>query len=364
MSILVLGDFSRDPAPPTQGADIRAYYVAKELEAEGINVERVCRDLVPHSKNARRQLARLPALMKKADAILIIGIPRRFLVYHLLIRIRARRIPVILDFNDDPILQSIALRERTIPHESGTRRLIDEMVRFSSLIVFVSQSMRSFYLELWRENSLNPQMGTLVVPNASDPSHFAATSVPSEPTLGYVGGLTVGRGVELLVKAAEILRSQGRPVRLRIGNSILDAAALSKNSGLELRSWVEFVPGVNFQTAPHFLEEVRICTIPHPKNVYYDFALPVKLFDYMAARRPILATSNTEQTRLLERTGAGLITDPSPNSFAEGAAALLDDLDLCERMAAAGRGAVERECNWSKSVKPLADRLSSALVAY
>lgn len=346
-----------------QGADIRAHYIANELEADGITVERVCRDLVPHSQTAGRQLARLPFLMRHSDAVLIIGIPRRLLIYRLLTRMRAGRIPIILDFNDDPILQCIALSERAMANEAGTRRLSDEIVRRSSLIVFVSESMRSFYLTFWRERNLNPQGETLLVPNASDPSHFAATPVPSEPILGYVGGLAVGRGLEMLVKAAEILRSEGRPVRLRIGASIDDVTNVSRNSGLKPRSWIEFVTGVNFQTVPQFLQKVRICTVPHPKNSYYDFALPVKLFDYMAAHRPILATSNKEQARLLERTGAGLITEASPDSFAKGAADLLDNLDLCERMGAAGRAAVEKDCNWSKSVKPLADRLSSALLA-
>jgi glycosyltransferase involved in cell wall biosynthesis len=363
MRLLVLGDFSRDPEPLTQGSDIRAHYISTELETEGFKVERVSRDLVPHSRTARRQLARLPVLIRHSDAVLIVGIPRRLLIYRLLTRLQAGRIPIILDFNDDPILQSIALGERSIPHESGTKRMIDEIVRCSSLVVFVSESMRSFYLNLWRERNLNPQMDTLVVPNASDPSHFAPSPVPKEPTLGYVGGLAVGRGFEMLVKAVEILRSEGRPVRLRIGVSMSDATNVSRNSGLKPRSWIEFVTGVNFQTVPQFLQSVRICTIPHPRKIYYDFALPVKLFDYMAARRPVLATSNTEQARLLERTRAGLITEPSPESFAKGAADLLDDLDLCERMGAAGRDAVETDCNWSKSVKPLADRLISTLLA-
>jgi glycosyltransferase involved in cell wall biosynthesis len=141
-----------------------------------------------------------------------------------------------------------------------------------------------------------------------------------------------------------------------------EATKFSQYSGLKPRSWIEFVTGVNFQTVPQFLQSVRICTIPHPRKIYYDFALPIKLFDYMAAQRPILATSNTEQARLLERTGAGLVVEPSPAAFAKGAAVLLDNLDLCERMGAAGRSAVERNCNWSKSVKPLAERLSSTLL--
>jgi glycosyltransferase involved in cell wall biosynthesis len=250
MRLLVLGDFSRDPEPLTQGSDIRAHYISTELETEGFKVERVSRDLVPHSRTARRQLARLPVLIRHSDAVLIVGIPRRLLIYRLLTRLQAGRIPIILDFNDDPILQSIALGERSIPHESGTKRMIDEIVRCSSLVVFVSESMRSFYLNLWRERNLNPQMDTLVVPNASDPSHFAPSPVPKEPTLGYVGGLAVGRGFEMLVKAVEILRSEGRPVRLRIGVSMSDATNVSRNSGLKPRSWIEFVTGVNFQTVP------------------------------------------------------------------------------------------------------------------
>jgi hypothetical protein len=47
MRVLVLGDFSRDPEPLRQGADIRAHYIATELEAEGIKVERVCRGPCP-----------------------------------------------------------------------------------------------------------------------------------------------------------------------------------------------------------------------------------------------------------------------------------------------------------------------------
>jgi hypothetical protein len=56
------------------------------------------------------------------------------------------------------------LSEQVLPHESRTKRLIDEIVRRSSLVVFVSESMSSFYLDLWRERNLNPHLATLVVP--------------------------------------------------------------------------------------------------------------------------------------------------------------------------------------------------------
>ncbi len=65
-----------------------------------------------------------------------------------------------------------------------------------------------------------------------------------------------------------------------------------------------------------------------PANDYMDVALPVKLFDSMAAGRPLVVTPRRETAAIVERGGVGLVTaDDDPASIAAVCVRLLTGRD-------------------------------------
>src|SRR5205823_1059805 len=63
---------------------------------------------------------------------------------------------------------------------------------------------------------------------------------------------------------------------------------------------------------------------------------PTKLVEYLAMGRPVVANDHPDQREILEASGAGLITDLSPEGFAAAITILLSDRTAAESMAVRG----------------------------
>jgi len=86
----------------------------------------------------------------------------------------------------------------------------------------------------------------------------------------------------------------------------------------------------------------------------FTFALPNKIFEYMAADLPVLVAHYPEAKRLVADNGVGFAFDPyDPHSIAQAINRLIDDDDLRAECAANARAALARhnaESEWQKVV--------------
>ena len=89
-----------------------------------------------------------------------------------------------------------------------------------------------------------------------------------------------------------------------------------------------------------------------------DVALPVKLFDSLAAGRPLVVTPRRETAAIVGREGVGLVTaDDAPDSIAAACASLLADEALARRLGTAARALAEREYDWPIVGDRIADEI-------
>lgn len=91
---------------------------------------------------------------------------------------------------------------------------------------------------------------------------------------------------------------------------------------------------------------------------YVNFfaALPVKMFEYMAAGVPVLSSDFKLWADIVEGNDCGVCVDPTnPKRIAEGVQELLADPDRTDQMGRNGRKAVEEEYNWGKDAERLLD---------
>lgn len=360
MRVLLLGPFARRLRDIDRGSQVRAHYLAKELEALGFRVDRVGRDLTPGSLLRSGGAARLPTALRHAEAVVVVGVPWRQLPYRVLLAVLGGHRPLVLDFNDDPILQYRFIQGADTERTRSYRRIEDLLVRSASAIAFSTAAMRDYYLGTW---GMSGRVDTLLLPNASDPDHFHPTPLPDGPVIGFLGGLGPGRGMDLVSRVLRTLRASGVDVHARIGySSSLAAGAAGARASLAKEvadGSAELIAGIDYTRAPAFLAGLRVCLIPHDRNPYLDFILPIKLFDYMAARRPIVATDNPETAKILRECGSGLVATADPTAFADAVHRLLEDRGEAERMADAGRTAVVERHNWRAVARTLGDELTA-----
>jgi glycosyltransferase involved in cell wall biosynthesis len=87
-------------------------------------------------------------------------------------------------------------------------------------------------------------------------------------------------------------------------------------------------------------------------------SLPVKLFEYMQASLPVIASDFPLWRTIIEDAGCGILVDPcSPPKIAEAIHTLAFDLERCRRMGEAGARAVVEKYSWQREANILLNAL-------
>lgn len=263
--------------------------------------------------------------------------------------------PAALAYYDDPIAQTEALGIR-LP---WARERLLRQKRSANLAAFRWHVVPSrSFAEL-----VGLDVGRVIVAgNGTDTARIRPGEWPHEPTIGMVSGAAPGRGIEALIVAARLVRERIPEVQLRLW-----LVATGRHTGEYLdvlrqsvagQSWIH-IGGAGYDDLGSALSQATVLTIPHPPGDYMDVALPVKLYDSMAAGRPLVVTPRTETRALVEEHGAGLVAaGDEATDLADALVTVLADADLARRLGAAARFAAEREFDW----QIVGDRVASAVL--
>jgi glycosyltransferase involved in cell wall biosynthesis len=168
----------------------------------------------------------------------------------------------------------------------------------------------------------------------------------------YVGSISAIRGIRELVRACELLRS---PARLSLVGSFAEPA---------LEREVAQFPGWKRVDAHGHLGRAGVqaamrravagLVTLHPVVNYLD-ALPVKMFEYMAAGLPVIASRFPLWQEIIEGNQCGVCVDPGDPAAI---AAAIDHFCLhpqaARRMGENGRRAVHARYNWRGEADKLA----------
>ncbi|MBM3778748.1 MAG: glycosyltransferase family 4 protein [Acidimicrobiia bacterium] len=159
----------------------------------------------------------------------------------------------------------------------------------------------------------------------------------------YVGVMSRARGIALLVRAMP----QAPDVRLVLCGAIqgdgLEAALRAEPGWAQ----VDYLGTVDRATVARVLAESCagvVTFLPRPNHLD---AQPTKLFEYMAAGVPVIASDFPLWRRIVAGSDAGICVDPqSEHAIAAAIRQLVDNPDAAARMGLAGRTAVETSYNW------------------
>jgi glycosyltransferase involved in cell wall biosynthesis len=192
-----------------------------------------------------------------------------------------------------------------------------------------------------------------LLPPGTDPAS-PDLGAGSQPLVGYVGGTGWADGYEMLVAAMALVRERCPDAKL------VTVGALPPERQASLPPYVE-ARRTGRDGLVELLRDVRVCVIPRPITEYTNFVLPIKLWDYLSYGKPIVATQVTETTRLLEASGAGIVTPDTAEGLAEGIVRMLTEDGLAERCAAAARAYTVAPANtWDARARTVLETLGVA----
>lgn len=132
---------------------------------------------------------------------------------------------------------------------------------------------------------------TVLVPYGCDAAHFATTDgapLPeidlAPPIAGFVGHLADRIDLRLLEAVAD------RGVSLLLVGPRHPRFALARLDGLLARPNVRWVGGQPFELLPSWLKLMSVGLVPYTGSAFNRGSFPLKMLEYLAAGRPVVAT--------------------------------------------------------------------------
>jgi len=163
----------------------------------------------------------------------------------------------------------------------------------------------------------------------------------------FVGSFAPWQGLDILIKSApEIVKSVSDTRFLIIGDDIEKKALVARIADLSLQDIFIFVGRVAYTEVSRYINACDICTIPKlPLSSGYS---PLKLYEYMACEKPVIA-SKIEGFEILEQNNAGILVKPeSPKELSKAIIKLLKNEELRREMSKNGRKYVVENHSWKK----------------
>jgi colanic acid biosynthesis glycosyl transferase WcaI len=164
----------------------------------------------------------------------------------------------------------------------------------------------------------------------------------------YSGLLGIKHGLETVLGAASLLQDDP-DVRVCLLGSGARQEALREEAARRNLDNVVFLGERPVDEVPAILARADVCVSALLPEPYLEKIISVKLFEYMACEKPVIASQAGEGARRVEESRAGLVTPPGDErALAEAVRSLKRDPLRRREMGAAGRRYVETHYSRSR----------------
>lgn len=169
----------------------------------------------------------------------------------------------------------------------------------------------------------------------------------------YLGAITLVRGVEKMVRAMESpLVPQG--ALLTLAGDFEDPGLRRDMSRLPGWAHVEAPGRVARADVARLLGSARVGLLVLQPAPNFEQSLPTKLFEYMGAGLPVIASRFLECRAIVEEFECGLLVDPEdPEDVARAMLRIYADPEAARAMGERGRDAVQRQYQWRTEARSL-----------
>lgn len=282
----------------------------------------------------------------KADVVMVSS-PTFFSIFSAMVIAKLRRAPLVVEVRD--LWPGIFVELGVLTN----RRLIWLLerlelfaYRIAAHVVVVTEGFRD---DLIRRGV--PAQKVTTITNGVDLDRFTPKPAHEEDRawLGagaddllvlYIGAHGVSHALSSVVRGAARLADS--PVRFAFVGEGADKANVVELAGQLGVGNLVFRDGVPRDRVADLVAAADVCLVPLRDIPLFSTFIPSKMFEFMAAGRPIVGSVRGEPATILERAGSVVIEPESPQALAETLGELAADRARLGRIAAAQREFVER----------------------
>ena len=264
---------------------------------------------------------------------------------------RLKRRPFVFDVRDlwpESLIDLGAARA-----DSRLAKTLDRAASFlyrrAARVVVTSDASRD---ALIRSGKVEPDKA-LTVTNGVETDVFAPVSCASDArralgmddafTVSFIGTIGMAHDVDTVLRAAarfgdEAANGAARRVKFAfVGEGPGKARAMDAAERMAVGN-AEFLPAVPRERVPSVIGASDVCLISLKKAAVNAEIIPVRLLEFMAGGKPVVAAASGQAARLLDESGGGMVVPQGDEeAMARAIRSLMDDPARGERMGANGR---------------------------
>lgn len=276
---------------------------------------------------------------------------------HALILAKLLGVPCVCEVNGEPVPQWSENQRKCV---RGFKHWLAQLaLKRCDRIVVLTEGLRT----LLQERYVVPLERIVVLPSGTDVQRFAARDavacrlelglLPNRPYVGFVGSFYRYQGLACLLDAMSFVK-QVYPAAelLLVGDGEATEELKQQAKGMGLEGSITWVGRVPYWEVPTWIGAMSVCVAPFRGD--RGETSPVKLFDYLACHRPVVASAiPSVVSTFTEDSGVQLVQPDDPSPLADAILVLLNDPGLCALLGRQGRQFVEERFSWTAIVAQL-----------
>lgn len=283
---------------------------------------------------------------------------------------RKTNTPYVLTVDADLLLEADVMGNPI----TGLRRKVaqwaaNKSYQLADQIITVSDPTKENLVQNWGV----PAEKIKVIPNGVNVEHFqqpvdtkqirAELGLAEKPILMFVGGFQRWHGLDKLLEALALISKILPEVRLLlVGDGPARPFVEENIYRLNLEKYVTITGFLPHARIPQLLAIADVVTVPYPKLPQEMWFSPLKLYEYMAAGKAIVASSAGQIKNVIRHDENGLLVTPGDVAdLAQACLHLLQNEADRQRLGANAQREAETEHAWARQIERLEQVYETAL---
>ncbi len=265
---------------------------------------------------------------------------------------KLRRVPMALEINGFP---SQEVQNRiTLKLAIAMNRVFEKFLFRRAIKINMIDEIQVAEFKRMYPNADHSKL--IVIPNGYDPDIFhprdrvecrKELNITSErPLLLFVGALEAWQGLPNLVEAMKEIDAD----LLIVGDGSLEDELKGQVGEAGLEDRITFVGRVPFEQVPVYINASDVCLVTLPKE---RTAFTMKIREYLACGRPVVATRNPMTERLADDGTVVAIEDNEPAMIVEAVNGLISDDARMKEVSEKGIAFTATTNSWEDSAREI-----------
>lgn len=269
------------------------------------------------------------------------------------------RLPLVVEVDAPPFYEAVHFHPKCIRNPWLVPSIEGYVTRQANHTIMQSRQLYDYYLSKyhldpqkvsWTSNGADVEKFT---PVKKDTQLLDQYELNGKFIIGFIGSLGSWHGLDHLLRIIEtVVNSHPEVVFMIVGAGGTDEKRFQEIlKEKNLMHAVRLTGHMEYEKIPAVLNLMDIVLAPYPQFDFFYFS-PIKLFEYMAAAKPLLSTNVGQIGEMIQDGKNGIFCDPEDSAdVASKISHLMQNDKLRKTIGNNARKTIEQEYTWTHKAK-------------